>query len=240
MIKRRSSIGITLVQSQVRPGQVVGGRTVLGESFYCRLRRITEACVVCQCQCGLVKVMAVGLLLQKRSAHCRECAEYPNNVRHGKSYTRLHSIWCGMRWRCNGSRPHPEYGGRGIRVCAEWDSFEAFEEWALASGYAEDLEIDRKNPDGGYSPENCRWATRTQQMRNTRKRRDAKTSTYKGVSLHSQNTTRWVAQIGISRRTTYIGSFPTEIEAAKAYDAAARRHFGDFARTNFTDGGVPR
>jgi hypothetical protein len=62
------------------------------------------------------------------------------------------------------------YGGRGISVCAEWASFEAFRDWALASGYADDLEIDRRDNDGDYTPENCRWVTHVENSRNRSER----------------------------------------------------------------------
>ncbi len=161
---------------------------------------------------------------------------------HGHSKSRLYVIWCSMKSRClcPTAGGYPYYGARGITVCKEWvESFEAFRVWAMANGYQEELELDRKEAGGNYEPNNCRWATRTQQMRNTGKRRDAETSKFKGVSLHSQNK-RWIAQIGHNRRTIYIGSFDSEIEAAEAYDQEARRLFGDYANTNFQDGGVPR
>lgn len=163
-------------------------------------------------------------------------------TKHGGSRTRLHQIWSHMKTRCfcPTVKPFEYYGARGITVCNQWaDSFEAFRDWALANGYRDDLELDRKDTNGNYEPSNCRWATRTQQMQNTRKRCNAKTSKFKGVSLHSQNK-RWVAQIGRKGKVSYIGSFDTEIEAARAYDDAARRHFGEFAHLNFPQGGVPR
>ena len=51
------------------------------------------------------------------------------------------------------------YEGRGIDVCLEWRSFPVFEAWALANGYRKGLQIDRINPDKGYSPENCRFVS---------------------------------------------------------------------------------
>lgn len=112
------------------------------------------------------------------------------------------------------------------------DSFETFRDWALANGYSDDLELDRKNVNGNYERLNCRWATRRQQMRNTRKRTNAKTSKFKGVSLHSQNF-RWIAQICVPGKSAYIGSFDDELSAARAYDAAAKEHYGEFASVNF-------
>ena len=58
--------------------------------------------------------------------------------------------------------------------------------WALTHGYADDLELDRRDTDGNYCPENA-GVTCVQQMQNTRKRKDAKTSRYKGVSFTVQS-----------------------------------------------------
>lgn len=167
----------------------------------------------------------------------RQCAKGLIGRRHGESSTRLHGIWCDMKSRCvcETSKAWEYYGGRGITVCQEWiESYESFRDWAMANGYAATLEIDRRDTNGNYEPSNCRWATRVQQMRNTRKRVNAKTSKYKGVSLHSQNK-KWIAQVcgRASKRSSYAGSFRTELEAAREYDRIAIEEFGEFAKLNF-------
>lgn len=88
--------------------------------------------------------------------------------KHGGKGERLYTIWCGMRRRCNSpnDEAYPRYGGRGIAVCPEWNDYAAFRSWALASGYADHLTIDRRDNDRGYEPGNCRWATYAEQNRN--------------------------------------------------------------------------
>lgn len=92
-----------------------------------------------------------------------------NERHHGKG-TRLYRIWSAMKTRCYNpnSEAYPIYGGRGITVCDEWrKDFSAFHDWAMCSGYNDELTIDRINGDEGYSPGNCRWATYKTQANNT-------------------------------------------------------------------------
>ena len=90
---------------------------------------------------------------------------------------------------------------------------------------------------GCFYQDNRRSASRTHGMFNTRKRRDAKTSQFKGVSWCS-NVGRWRAQIHEAGCTSHIGLFDTETEAARAYDRRANLLFGEYARLNFKDGGA--
>ena len=84
----------------------------------------------------------------------------------------LYSTWISMRNRCNNPN-NPSwrrYGGRGIRVCKEWDSFD---QWLADMGPkpSKNHSIDRINNDGNYEPQNCKWATQREQLRNIEKNR---------------------------------------------------------------------
>ena len=84
---------------------------------------------------------------------------------------RIRNIWHSMRARCRNVNDK-YYGGKGIKVCDEWDSsYETFREWALSNGYADNLTIDRINSNDNYYPENCRWATVKEQNNNNRANR---------------------------------------------------------------------
>src|ERR1700733_6114353 len=93
------------------------------------------------------------------------CAIYVN----GKP-PRVFKCWEDMLRRCNNPKyaKYKNYGGRGIYVCKEWGDYSNFYTWAMANGYEDSLQIDRKDNDGPYSPDNCRWVSASQNMRNRR------------------------------------------------------------------------
>jgi hypothetical protein len=86
-----------------------------------------------------------------------------------KSYTPFYRRWCDMRVRCE-KPSHPLYkwyGARGITVCERWQSFDLFSEDMLSS-WAPGLWLDRLDNSKGYSPENCKWVTPSENNRNRR------------------------------------------------------------------------
>lgn len=128
----------------------------------------------CKCDCGNeVDVRAQNLKDgNTKSCGCLNSDEViKRNTTHGLYYTRLHRIWSGMKQRCYYSkcRSYKDYGGRGITICDEWlNDFKTFYDWAISNGYKEGLTIDRKNNDGNYEPQNCRWITNSEQQKNKR------------------------------------------------------------------------
>lgn len=83
---------------------------------------------------------------------------------------KLYRIWAGMKHRCNTKdttrREYKNYAGKGISYCDDWELYENFYSWALASEYEDGLTLDRINPSGDYCPDNCRWLTRKEQNNN--------------------------------------------------------------------------
>jgi len=132
----------------------------------------------CKCDCGNLKIVQGNHLRDGATQSCG-CLAAENrfvvNKIHGGANERLYKVWLGIRKRCfNPNEPaFPNYGGRGITVCCEWENYQAFRKWALEAGYNENAPrgkctIDRINVDGNYEPSNCRWVDMKVQRNNQR------------------------------------------------------------------------
>ena len=145
-------------------GQKFGRWTVLEEAD----RQCGGVRWKCRCECGTVRNVLAGSLRKGASTSCG-CYNREVITTHGKSHTKLHHAWSSMKDRCTNpnAQEADRYINRGIKVCDEWlNSYEAFEEWALANGFRDGLSLDRIDNDGNYEPSNCRWATAKEQCRN--------------------------------------------------------------------------
>lgn len=186
-------------------------RDITGQAFgrLTALRRDgligTHTAWLFRCECGAEKRINMGSVTRGATRSCGclhmdRCKTGLNRLSHGAAkkgeVTRLHNIWRDIIKRCKGA--DPRYGGRGIVVCPEWAAdFVAFQDWASANGYADDLTIDRIDNDGPYAPTNCRWVGRQEQARNRR------SSRHITVNGRTQVLAAWLAETGLARGSFY-------------------------------------
>ena len=144
---------------------------------------------------------------------------FDNRLNHGYNKTKIWRTYYNIKQRCNNPK-HPrykDYGGRGIKMCKEWeDDIMNFINWAKENNYNDSLTIDRINVNQDYSPSNCRCVSYSIQSINTTTRID-NTSGYRGVSRDKHN---WRAQIQIKGKSKFLGYFDTPEEASEAYENA--------------------
>ena len=203
------------------------------------IKRVASRCkqtyFLFRCDCGVEKEIHRTSVTRGVQVSCG-CAKikhgHSHSKREGRGRTLTYQSWESMKYRCSGNVPDrvfKNYAGKGVHVCDRWLDFSNFL-FDMGVRPSKNHTIDRIDSDKSYYPGNCRWVEWHVQNHN-RKSISNSSSRFKGV--HWCNTrNRWLSKIVIKKNNTYLGSFKTEIEAARAYNIAAKLAYGDFVRLN--------
>lgn len=179
-----------------------------------------------QCSCG--SPPKTYLISELRSGNTKSCGCWNlENLRsHGMHETRQYQCWADMKTRCDNpkNKYYSYYGGRGITYCEKWKNFEGFWE-DMKDTYSDDLTLNRRDNDGNYCKENCEWDTKNFQG-HMRRKLDGTLLESIGMVQNPDNG-MFYARIKINSKNVGLGAYPTEPQAAKAYDDGSEVIYGD-------------
>ena len=160
-----------------------------------------------KCECGKEKVI---VMYNVNNGHVKSCGcaqLYNGAITHGLRKHPLYSVWCNIKARCSdANRPDYErYGGRGVRICDEWENnFKAFYDWCISNGWERGMEVDKdiKSISLGipailYSPDFCSIVSR---IKNNNNKRNIRYITINGIT---KNITEWTKVYDINISTVY-------------------------------------
>lgn len=177
------------------------------------------------CRCGR-KFACDGIHIFNESVKSCGCHRSETtklrSTTHGLSSIPEYQVWGSMIQRCTNKsgESYKNYGGRGIKVCDEWSSFETFLS-DMGVRPTPEHTLERINVDGDYTSENCKWETRTVQNRNQRIRKDNST----GVRGVTRSGNKLLVRITVDHKRITIGSFSTLEEAKAAREEAELKYW---------------
>jgi hypothetical protein len=151
-----------------------------------------------QCFCGAVKVMQKVNLLRAKSCGCLTKSLISKaRTRHGQTDSPTWKTWKSMLDRCElrAHKSFKDYGGRGIRVCDSWRTYENFV--ADMGARPDGMQLDRVDNSKGYEPGNCRWSTPKQNCNNRR------SSRYLEFKSERRTVAQWARSSGMSPSTLF-------------------------------------
>lgn len=179
----------------------------------------------CQCDCGNVKTISSKHLSYGVTNSCgclaRESARnliVKQTYRHGRSMDKVYKVWTAMVQRCHNENNeyYYNYGARGIVVCDRWkNDFAAF---LHDMGESNGGTLDRIDNNGNYEPSNCRWVSRHEQMRNTRR---TVMIEFNGETLCAKD---WARRLGLPSGQTITWRLKQGWSIEKALTTPARGH----------------
>lgn len=215
-------------------GRVFSRLTVIRQAEdHCSPKGSKSACWEVQCSCGSAPFTVVSASLKDGATKSCGCLRAERNKEvhstHNKTKSREYNTWHSMVQRCTNPKNTSfyKYGGIGIPVCERWLNFENFYE--DMGERPEGMTLDRIDPFGGYSPENCRWATVEKQ--NTNKRKSSRNKTGVVGVCWSKSRGKWLATISVNKKTHCLGFFIRFEEACAARKAAEDIYHKDDMRT---------
>lgn len=174
----------------------------------------------CICECGNTSYVITARLTAGKTKSCG-CLKKTHKLTHGKSRTKEYVAWTGMIQRCSNPKTfgYERYGGRGIRVCTEWQN--SFEDFLAEVGNAPTSKhtLERIDSEGNYEPGNVKWATRFEQAHNT-----IQTNSY-AAGVTTLPSGRFTAMICVSNKLIHLGSFDSMDEAINVRKQAERLYW---------------
>lgn len=198
---------------QINIGTEYGDWTVVAPAGL----RGKEAYYSCRCKCGATGEIRKSVLVTAVTG-CRQCGAKRRARLHKMTGSFEHNVWIAMRKRCTYAK-HPHYalyGGRGITVAPEWDTFVAFYADMGECPYGLQGSIDRIDPDKGYYRGNCQWLLRSEQAKNRRN-----VPLYMGQTLPVLAKSYGIGESTLRRRI--VANWPLELWAKSPKELGTRK-----------------